>query len=274
MVEVPQSVTPAVGVNGVFDFPNGSEEFVQVNAFENLRTYMGWVAETDPRGGIDCLPIALYPHADRVSQQDWQKQGIDWSGLANYNQPSFSDDQTPKILLAGDAAGYFQVNLNFDVLAHEFGHHIFFRRIQDLSDSESLQLHEGLSDYLVFAMTGDACLAETICGPGSDCLDTTVGVCLRTAANPYRYNGEYWSALTKYHTRSQLISGTLWDLATEGGLGHPTVAHLVLKSADYLLRDANYENFYEAMHDADAELFNAANTSAIEATFQNRGFSF
>ena len=54
----------------------------------------------------------------------------------------------------------------FDVVAHEYGHHIVFAKVTS-TQGDALIIHEGLSDAFVTLMTDDTCIANSICPNGS-----------------------------------------------------------------------------------------------------------
>lgn len=148
-----------------------------------------------------------------------------------------------------------------DVISHEFGHHVVYGSVTDIPPrSESLMIHEGLSDALTFYASGDNCLAESICPIPTDpegwC--QVEGRCLRTADQDYslKYNGEVYNANPKAHIRGQLISALFADLKRGGEIPSDSLNKLLVASIAYLPREASVRALIIAMLDADFALFN------------------
>lgn len=162
-----------------------------------------------------------------------------------------------------------------DVVSHEFGHHVIYKTLKTTA-GESLVLHEGLADYLVFSRTNDPCLGESICPENSlDCIK--VGQCLRTAANTLTYGDQLWSTWAGPtnklgHLHGQIISGMLWDLRTRGDIAPDDVARLTLKTTSFFAESSGFCDFLTALFAADRDLFGSSHQEALSAVVEKRGF--
>ena len=174
-------------------------------------------------------------------------------------------ENSPTIFVGdGDRSILQNLSTDFDVVAHELGHHVVFHTVKTISSqSESLVIHEGLADFFTFAKTGNPCLGESIC-PASSPICTVPSQCLRTADNDFVYDGP--DLPSQAHLRSQFISGMLWDMIEKDGIAADELASLVLKAVNILVTDSGYRHLVLAMVLVDE----FENTGAHCSTIMNR----
>ncbi len=176
------------------------------------------------------------------------------------------------MILVGDGDGNILQNLgtDADVVSHEFGHHIIFSTVTQIS-GESLVIHEAMADYFTFARTGNACLGESVCP------NTTVGrqvcvvpvQCLRTGENDLAYGAK--NLPTEPHQTGQFISGMLWDLYKKDRLALDDVTHLVLKAIDLLVSNSGYKHLVVALLLADHSEYQGKYCAKILSRAKVRG---
>ena len=176
----------------------------------------------------DRQPLQLSVHAQNFSEQQL-------SSNARYEPASVT--QGARIMIAdGDDYGLKNLPLDFDVVAHEFSHHVIYRTLKARSE-QAIALHEGLADYFTYAATGDSCLGETICPQGSS-LCYVDGQCLRTADNDLRIEDGH-----NNHARGQVISALLWDLHEQWGIAADTVLRIVYDTVALLAKNSDLRAF-------------------------------
>ena len=172
--------------------------------------------------------LQLSVHAQQFSSQQL-------SSNARYEPASVK--QGARIMIAdGDNYGLKNLPLDFDVVAHEFSHHVIYRTLKARSEP-AIALHEGLADYFTYAATGDSCLGETICPQGSP-LCYVDGQCLRTADNDLRIEDGH-----NNHAKGQAISALLWDLHTQWGIAAETVLRIVYDTVALLDKNSDFRAF-------------------------------
>jgi len=234
----------AFSSNGNFEFSKADIQFAQASVYANAEITLGWFEQlaTDT---VDagCFPIDIKLHS------------IFGGGVVNNAryQPDISTVTGRPEILVGDGDGIDLANLatDPDVIAHEFAHHVIYRGVKDTNHFESVVIHEGLADYFVYAKTGNACLAETVCPAGSAiCVESS---CLRTGNNNLSFTDPGLSHLP--HRQGQIISGMLLDLAelTESQLGGAFVKTVAL-SINYLLPRSNFDDLVKALMLADRDV--------------------
>jgi hypothetical protein len=143
---------------------------------------------------------------------------------------------------AGDGENLRNISRDGDVIAHEFSHHIIYRRLTT-SRGESGLIHEGYSDYFAYAMRNDPYLAETV----------KVGApYLRTAAldSAFRFDDPElkWPA----HERAQFVSAVLWAVRELVGTDMDAV---VYHSIDYLSANSGLHDAFLGLLAADLDLY-------------------
>lgn len=268
-------VTRANGAKIAFS-PDGNfmvgpedQRFSQVTSYANAEINLDWYRSLDPKSvDTECFPIDITVHATKGGR------ALNNAEYVPFNQKPIG---RPEIIL-GDGDGEALVNLSRDpdVIAHEFAHHIVFRGLKDAKFFETAVLHEGIADFFVFARTGNACLGETICPPGSGHC-TVEGRCLRTGENEMSFlDSDLPSAA---HKQSQIISGMLWDLQHElFPEDRNLFTQTVLDSLSYLVPRSTYRDFVIALANADkarfggvnaCKFFDAAATRGLESVLKN-----
>ena len=155
-----------------------------------------------------------------------------------------------------------------DVSMHEFGHHIVFRSIRDVS-GQSGAMHEGFADYFTYAITGNNLLGESIVATGNSLrkgsLSGNVSSYMRS---PPHKAGEFWSS-------------ALWDVHKALGPWKDDLAKadkIIWDSIDYLKEDAGYYDAIAAIGKSAESFALVSNDNPIElkrkiyAIFASRGF--
>lgn len=191
------------------------------------------------------------------------------SGIYNNAVYLFGENGTPPMIVIGEADGFIfnELALDADVVSHEYGHHVIYRRIKGINQSpETTMIHEGLADFLTFARTGDACLAESVC-PKSSAACQVRGKCLRTADNELTMS-EY-DALQQPHLRGQILSGFLWDLKDQG-MALSDIAKITLNALEGMPSAALVVDFAIQILAADYRLNNGAHCPAILSGLETR----
>ena len=245
----------AYSTDKTFFFTEETENFAlfHVTIFYNANIHSDWVKGLPASEGWPGPQIRL--------TIDEQNDGINNTAVYYPN-----GDGVPQIQL-GDGDGRALKNLWKDpeVVSHELGHHIVYRKLT-FTRGESLVLHEGLSDYFVFARTNNPCLAETICPANSSVCESNQ--CLRTADNTFLKDGP--NLPSEPHKVSQLISGMLWDVGKI--IGQQPTASIVYQAINYLKEDSGYTDFLIALMSADKDLNQGENACLIKDTAISRGF--
>ena len=241
-VVVPSSYEPAYSPDLTFAFGPDDPRFAQRTAFFHAEQMLAWLMRADHnyRFEDDCAPITIELHT--------QFAGGDVNN-ARYIPAGQTKDGKPAIRI-GDGDGLLLQNLalDFDVIAHEIGHHVVYRAIKDTTDFESIVIHEAIADYFNFSMTGDACLGETICPLGSTACEVAQR-CLRSGETQLAM--DQTDLAQDPHRRSQVLSGMLWDLRKN--LGDHIATPLVFKAIEFLLPRSRYRDFIVSLLLADAE---------------------
>ena len=233
----------------------------EATAFYNARTYSSWVRSittaTSWNGEYSGWPgpqIHIRIDASRGGSNNtavYYPKGK--SGLPTIALGNGDNDQLRNLLP------------DPEVISHELGHHLAYRYLTS-TRGQSLDLHEGMADALVYYQTGNSCLAETICPSTKVCVSRK---CLRTGEN----NLTYLSTLNMKsgHKKSQLISGLLWDIGKR--IGNQQAAALLIRSFSFLTASADYAGLIVALQQADSSLFRGKYyCSAIKPLLMSRRF--
>jgi hypothetical protein len=232
--------------------------FVEVSLFANAERMAAWFTRPEHGYAMNCLPITIKPH-------------FRWGESTNngeYRSPDVTRSGLPEIWMGdGDGVDLQNLGLDFDAVAHELGHHVVFRRVKKKT-GESMVLHEAMSDFFVYAATGNACLGESTCPAGS-ALCSVEHRCLRPAEYRLRLDGD--DLPMDGHRRSQFVSGYLWDLQHLDPGGLDWDARTVMKAIDYLGRGAGYKDLVKALLAADLELSGGAHACGIYDGAVGRG---
>ncbi len=256
----------AIEPTRVYDYEPSDPRFAEVSAFAHVEQMAEWLMLPSHHYQIDCVPITIKTHVVFTDPYS----GETTVNNAEYHGAGETPNGFPAIYVGdGDGEQFANMALDFDTVAHELGHHVVYRKLKSKRGTSAV-LHEGLADYLVFAKTGDNCLGESICPAGSLSCEV-VGRCLRSGDNSLNFLDE--DLPTEAHRRSQLVSGMLWDLGKEEGIGQATVAALVIKGIDYLLPASDYGDLIKALMAADLELFDGVHACAVREQAIRRGFA-
>lgn len=252
----PKGYARAQSGNYIFDVDPSDPTFPEINVFLHATRMMTWFIDQGYQ--LHSMPIQIQLH-----------QAINGSVNNALYLPAANDSTSPRILIGdGDGRILKDLALDGDVVSHELGHHIVFRYLKSTSQVEtrekdpdnmdhSLALHEGLADFFTFARTDNACLGESICPENTEnSICFRKAICLRTADNTINYRSdEYWNFGTLAHLKGQLVSGLLWEMRNSGTISKDQMHKLVVKSVEFLPRQATYKDFITALLLADKDLY-------------------
>ena len=202
----------------------------------------------------DHQPVQLSVHAQDISTQQL-------SNNASY-EPASAVRGARIFIADGDNHALQNLALDFDVVAHEFAHHVIYRTLKARHE-QAVALHEGLADYFTYAATGDSCLGESICPAGSPVCYVDEQ-CLRTADNDLQIAEEQ-----NQHTKGQVISALLWDLHAQWDMPAKTVLRVVFDTVAALSVDSDFRAF--AMTLLHVALLQGDYSCAIISEFHERG---
>jgi len=259
---VPTGRTRASATNGNFLFETTDPRFIESSLYANAELALQKFRAVDPdHVSVDCFPFEI--------MVSYVGQGGDVNNA--FYEPALARRSGKPGISVGDGNGEILRNLGRDpdVVGHELAHHVVYRGIQNISDFESLVLHEGLSDFFVYAATGNACLGESICPQNSGACWSR-GKCLRTAENSIKLTDS--NAPRDFHRLSQVISGMLWDLESDIG-SHTATAKIVSHALNWMLPTGTYRDFITAMMLADRDLNAGRSACAIYTEAETRGLS-
>lgn len=202
----------------------------------------------------DLYPLQISVHAQSINTQKL-------SNNASYEPANTT--RGARILIAdGDNYTLQNLPLDFDVVAHEFSHHVVYQTLKARSE-QAISLHEGLADYFTYAATGDSCLGESICPLGSPTCYID-GQCLRTADNDLQIEADQ-----NQHTKGQIISALLWDLHEQWNIPVATVLSIVFNTVALLAADSDFRAF--ALTLLHVALLQGDYSCAIISEFHERG---
>ncbi len=232
--------------------------FDETSLFVNANRHYDWFKTIGYEWPKDQKKLLIVAHA--VDQ-----------GSANFANYVHQGSKTPPTINVGDGNGIGLQNLpkDFDVVAHEFGHHVIFQTMQDLENSETLTLHEAIADYFVFASTGNSCLCESVCTKYNGVSCAKPKECLRTADNTFVF-GNQVDENTQVHERAQFISAMLWDLRSD----YPSKEgfdKLVYNAVMLMQTSSGYHDFVLALLLAEKSLTDGENCPGIYDGAVSRG---
>ncbi len=155
-----------------------------------------------------------------------------------------------------------------DVAMHEFGHHMVFRSIRNIT-GQSGAMHEGFADFFAYATTGNNKLGESIVRTGLPLREGTLqGSVVNYLNTPAHRAGQFWSS-------------ALWDVRVSLGTWKEGVFKgdkIIWDSIDLLKDNAQYYDAISAIGQS-AEAFAQLTgdngkdlKNKIFAVFANRGF--
>lgn len=212
-----------------FSFPEMTSEFKQTSLFVNANRTLSWLQSMGYRNfGSEKIQIVAH-------------YVMDGGGINNATYHRDVEGNPFISVSDGDGKGLQNLPVDRDVVSHEFGHHVLFHSVTNIS-GQSLVLHEAIADFLTFAQTGDPCIGESIC-PKDSPFDYCVkrGQCLRTAENSYRFD-ETPPETRQPHLRSQFFSGFLWDLISKDDIDRNTLTKMTLGAIDLLVSNSGYQH--------------------------------
>jgi hypothetical protein len=244
--------------------------FDEVNSYANAERVATWLQQPEKKYTLDCLPVTielvpfigteLNPSADNARYYPAQK----------------GTGPGPKIAIAPGGTSLKSLRLDYDVLAHEMGHHVLSRYL-GTSPFSTVVIQEGVSDFLVYAQTGDACLAESVCPEDETAGCSEPGACLRTANNSRIIDPSNLSQTGKGDGRSpyepaEILSSVLWNVGSRNEVGLEKLARIILQSLPYLKKESSFEDFFQAVYKADLQMTGGTTNCLIEEEAKNRGF--
>jgi hypothetical protein len=260
-MSLPSTIQQAFATASKFFFETTDPRFKQTSLFTNATTQADWFLS------LNILSAWPGPKIDLL--MDGTNNFLNNSSV--YLPKTSSTVPTIKIG-AGDGTNLQNLYIDFDVVAHELGHHIVYRTLKTTT-GESLVLHEGLADAFVYGNTKDPCLGRLICPSGSPICYSAQ--CLRTGQFPLKFGDQ--GVPTEAHRLSQIISSLIWDIGNGNttnkitGIGVEDMMKILLKAVDFFASDAGYSDFIGSLMKADKTLNNSKNCSTIEDAAYARG---
>lgn len=152
----------AFGAGETLIFADDSIEFEFVLAFANANRMLAYYRSI--HASLIDLPRVILRFSDKDSLKE--------RGPFYANEDLEREIDFPTIVLPGSKVAGPQVLLknlrtDFDVVAHELGHHVIAQHLPQ--DSMGAQImHEALADFFVARRNGDACIARTVCSEGAE----------------------------------------------------------------------------------------------------------
>ena len=246
-------------------FYDAGIQLEESSAFVNANLMMNWFLNISPDAHWSGTQVAI-----KLTDDPYYVN----NGPEYHNPHVKTQAKMPTIVLPSTMGKQkYLVNLrtDFDVVAHELGHHIV-SKYMDLDNSPQVRmLHEGLADYFVFAKTQNTCLGETICNlPGICALEKQ---CLRSAENSLKYFEDEYTNQNNFHIKSQLVSATLWDITHMGVLGPDEAAALVLEALNYVSPAPDFSEFFGALLTAEAAIHKGAKACDLYKVLENRNLN-
>lgn len=239
-----------------FDGDTSSSAFMETSIFTNANRILSYFASIGYTSfGSKAILLNLHPRVKANAQY----------------LPSSTGN--PVISIGDGEPGILEnLTIDKDVVNHEFGHHVIFGSLKDISTNidgtrQVLVMHEALADYFAFAFSGDSCLGESICPFGSR-VCAVANQCLRTASNTMTMTSG--SSRTEEHVRGQFLSGFLWDIRNESGVDKGTFDKTVLKAVQLLRSDSGYQDMLLNLYTADREINGGGNCARIKAGAEKR----
>ncbi len=239
-----------------FAFEDSDPRFAESVAFTNASIMLDWLHENMDYERDATSLIEVRVHETFVDGD---------TNNAMFIPAESSSSGRDKIRLGnGDGEVLRNLPLDFDVTGHEMVHLYVYQTVTETT-GESVKLHEGLADFLTFAKTGDACLAESIC-PADSGACFVPGSCLRTADQQLTY--AVLETGGSAHVRSQVISSLLWSLRAE--VGEEIILDLVKTTIANLSKTSSYTEFLTTLIASDATGYDGQHCEAIKAEIEAR----
>lgn len=236
--------------------------FEEVNVYANAERVASWLQRPEKNYTMDCLPITLELVSSIESSSGPTTDNARYQPAKNGAGPG------PIIRLAPGGKDLQLLRRDYDVLAHELGHHVLSRYLGG-SFFQSVAIQEGVADFLVYAQTGDPCLAESICPLDSNIGCSVAGACLRTAKNNKIF--DQFDQTTPYEP-AEVLSSILWNVGTRNDVGLEKLAKVILQSIPYLKKESQYSDFFLALYKADLQMHGGTTACLIEEEAKARGF--
>jgi len=266
----PYGADRAISSANKFEFPASSPNFPEANIFAQANKMLEWYRSIGYNWDNKSIKLIMN-----------STDAKDINNAAYY--PRGTDGSSGPLIITGKGDGDVLQNLSLDsdVVAHEIGHHMVFRTVtstkfddKSATKNHSGAIHEGMADFFAYARSGDSCLGESICPPGSPIC--VISGCLRTAAlskTDWNYESSFYKSQSDsgVHIKGMLVAATLWDAMKAGG-NNLDFAKVALNSIDYLKSPASsYSDLFAALVSSDRELFAGKFCPAIMASANARG---
>ncbi len=236
--------------------------FEEVNVYANAERVASWLQRPEKNYTMDCLPVTLELVPSLESSTGPTTDN------ARYYPPKKGDGPGPLIRIAPGGKDLQLLRRDYDVLAHELGHHVLSRYLGG-SIFQSVAIQEGVADFLVYAQTGDPCLAESICPLDSKSGCSVAGACLRTGKNSKIF--DEFDQSTPYEP-AEVLSSVLWNVGSRKDVGLEKLAKVILQSIPYLKKDSRFSDFFLALYKADLQMHGGTTACLIEEEAKARGF--
>ena len=255
-------IAPVAREDRQYIFRPTEPEFDEVNVYANAERVASWLQGSIKNYNLDCLPISLSIVGSLNS-----KTGSTTDN-ARYTPPKKDQKTRPNISIGPGGTDLLLLRRDYDVLAHEMGHHVLSRTLGG-SIFDSVAIQEGLADFLVYAQTGDACLAESICPDRASGACSIPGQCLRSGL----ITRDFEPGDKNPYDPGEVISSILWKVASDKDVGLGKMAEIVVGAVTYFKKDSKFQDLFRALYLADKDLNGGANACRIEAEAKNRGFA-
>ena len=250
--------------SNIFDYHDTDKRMAQVSTFAHANLMLQWFEQL----GFSWYGnerVMLLVHANYDPMRNYKNPNN-----AFYAPPLRGQDgsRSAAQIRVGDGDGHTLQNLALDgdVIAHEFGHHVIFQYLP-ATGGQAGAIHEGLADYFTFARTGNPCLAESTCPPGSDACQLR-GQCMRYADHGYTWHDLQGLGV---HIEGQALSAMLWDLRTEFGLTADDVNRLAFDAVQHFTAQTQLRDFIDSLLMADRNAFQGRNCANIINAALGRG---
>ncbi|MEZ4743266.1 MAG: hypothetical protein R3B45_12610 [Bdellovibrionota bacterium] len=212
-----------------FSPDNDKKSFDQVQAYYGATKVLNWFQEQFGYNQSN-EPIKIRVHANNL--------------VGTNNARYLPDEGSGAEIHIGTGDGSHLANLSRDndVIAHEFSHHVLFKRLKS-SNGESGLLHEGYADYFAYAASNNPFLAESV---------KVDAPWLRTAKLEPGIRFDDPTLSWGKHNRAQIISAFLWEVREIIGQDMDSI---VYNSIDYLQESSGIKDAILALLNSDRDLF-------------------
>lgn len=245
-----------------FSFSPDEFEFEEVSAYANTSLMLGWF-KRQIDWEIPRINVFLDNKSESKDKGPYYSAGKDNTGRFVYTI------FLPPEMKGGGEVGLNNLRTDFDVVSHELAHHIVAQYVGFSDDEEHTAVHEGLADFFVFAITNNACLAESVCKDNLFCWETQ---CLRTALNSIVYEGPEYEVLSGPHHKSMVLSGFLWDLVKEGLYDREELSKKILSAVPLLDKKTSFGDVVSSLEEILALDDNPSKLCKYAEAARKRGF--